>query len=38
MGQIDIMCEWMWGYLKTIIDWTKVESDWLSFDSTGIKI
>jgi hypothetical protein len=35
-GQADHMSDWIWAYLKTVINWTKVESDWLSFDSTVI--
>lgn len=34
MGEVDSISERAWGYLKTIINWTKIESDWLSFDST----
>jgi len=34
IGKIDHISEWIWGYLKTVIDWARIESDWLSFDST----
>ena len=36
MGKANHMSEWIWKYLKTVIDWSKIESDWLSFDSTII--
>ena len=34
IGKVDHMSEWIWSYLKKVIDWVKIESDWLSFDST----
>ena len=36
MGKSSHMSEWIWDYLKRVIDWKKIESDWLSFDSTVV--
>lgn len=35
-GMANHISEWIWEYLKVIINWIKIESDWLSFDSTII--
>lgn len=34
--QVDQLSEGIWGYLKKVVDWTKIEADWLSFDATVI--
>jgi hypothetical protein len=36
MGQTNELAEKCWNYLKTLINWQELESDWLSFDSTVI--
>ncbi|RAP33179.1 hypothetical protein DID80_08210, partial [Candidatus Marinamargulisbacteria bacterium SCGC AAA071-K20] len=36
MGQTNDLSEKLWEYLKTLIFFNKIESDWLSFDSTVI--
>ena len=36
MGDAECLSDGVWGYLKTVIDWGKIQSDWLSFDSTVV--
>ena len=36
MGGAETLSNGIWEYLKTVIDWGKIESDWLSFDSTVV--
>ena len=35
-GQAEELSEGIWNYLKPIIDWRSIKSDWLSFDSTVV--
>ena len=34
MRDTEQVSEGVWGYIKTIVDWGSIKSDWLSFDST----
>jgi len=36
MGDAESVSEKVWNYIKTIIKWNHIESDWLTFDSTVI--
>jgi len=36
MGDADKLSEGIWNYLKRVINWGKIKSDWLSFDSTVV--
>ena len=35
-GQVNHISDGIWGHLKKVMDWSRIESDWLSFDSTVI--
>ena len=34
MWESEQVSEGVWGYIKTIVDWGQIKTDWLSFDST----
>ena len=35
-GQVNHISDGIWDHLKKVVDWSRIESDWLSFDSTVI--
>ena len=36
VGQANSLSENVWGYVKKVVKWSDIESDWLSFDSTVV--
>jgi len=36
MWESEQVSEGIWNYMKSIVDWAKIKSDWLSFDSTVV--
>ena len=36
MWESEHVSERIWNYIKTIVDWGRIQSDWLSFDSTVV--